>query len=181
MKTSVKIAACVVFLIALFAVSCEQPTTTESETAAVESESIAPKNKLIGVWEIIGNTIEFPPDMNQETIVHDTHLPGIMIFTKKYFSWVSFHGESLPELPEEPTDAQVAAVYSQLDAIAGTYEIEGSSIERHRIVSKYPNQGGSNIGNWEDWKSFAFEGDILTMSVTPPSKIIVTLKLRRLE
>ena len=178
MKTSVKIAACVVFLIALFAVSCEQPTTTESETAAVESESIAPKNKLIGVWEIIGNTIEFPPDMNQETIVHDTHLPGIMIFTKKYFSWVSFHGESLPELPEEPTDAQVAAVYNQLTALAGTYEINGSSITVPIIVSNDPNDmSGGETYNCE----YALEGDVLTISWTQENQVNVTLKLKRLE
>jgi hypothetical protein len=179
MKPSVKIVAHMVFLIALLAVSCGSPQTSESETTAVENESVGPENKLIGVWEIIGSTVEFPPDMNLETVVNETHLPGILIYTKKYFSWVDFQGsDSLPELPEEPTDAQVAAVYNQLDAMAGTYEIEHPSIERHLIVSKNPNQIGSDLGSW---KSFAFEGDILTMSVTPPSKITVTLKLQRLE
>ena len=178
MKSPVKISVCIVILIALLLVSCGAP---QSEPAAVENEPVVPENELIGVWEIIGSKMEFPPDMNQETIVYDTHLPGILIFTKKYFSWVSFHGESLPELPEEPTDTQVAAVYNQFDAIAGTYEIEGSSIERHLIVSKNPNQRGSDIGNWKDWKSFAFEGDILTMSWMLENQIRYTLKFQRLE
>jgi len=179
MKPSIKIVTCMVFLIALLAVSCGSPQTTESETAAVENESSGPENKLIGVWEIIGNTIEFPPDMNQETIEYDTHLPGIMIFTKKYFSWVSFHGESLPELPEEPTDAQVAAVYNQLSALVGTYEIEGSSIERRIIVSKNPNQMSSD--SEAHTLPYAFEGDILTLFMTLENQIIYTLKLQRLE
>jgi hypothetical protein len=176
MKPSVKIIACMVFLIALLTVSCGSPQTTESETAG-------PENKLIGVWEIIGSTTEFPPDMNRETEVSDTHLPGIMIFTKKYFSWVDFHlvdfnDKSLPELPEDPTDAQIAAVYNQLGVMTGTYEIEGSSIERHIIVSKNPNQMGRDAVGW---KSYAFEGDILTMTATFSNQMIYTLKLRRLE
>ena len=110
MKTSIKIAACIVFMIALVTVSCVSNQVTETESAV-------PENELIGVWEITGDTIVYPPDMNQETEVNDTHLPGIMVFTKKYFSWVDFHGDALPELPEEPTDAQVAAVYNQLTAL----------------------------------------------------------------
>jgi hypothetical protein len=178
MRPSIKIVTCFVFLIALLAVSCGSPQTTESESAG-------PENDLIGVWEIIGSTTEFPPGMNRETEVSDTHLPGIMIFTKKYFSWVDFHqvdftdnDKSLPKLPEEPTDAQVAAVYNQLAAMAGTYEIDGSSIERHIIASKNPNQIGSDLGSW---KSYAFEGDILTMTATFSNQMIYTLKLQRLE
>ena len=68
MKPSVKIVVCMVCLIALWAVSCGSPPTTESETAAVENESVGPENELIGVWEIIGSTVEFPPDMNQVTV-----------------------------------------------------------------------------------------------------------------
>jgi hypothetical protein len=171
MKTSVKITACIVFLIALVTVSCVSNQVTETESAF-------PENELIGVWEITGDTIVYPPDMNQETEVNDTHLPGIMVFTKKYFSWVDFHGDALPELPEEPTDAQVAAVYNQLTALAGTYEINGSSITVPIIVSNDPNDlSGGETYNCE----YALEGDVLTISWTQENQVNVTLKLKRLE
>lgn len=179
MKPSVKIVVCIAFFIALFAGSCGSPQTTESETTAVENESVGPENDLVGVWEIIGSTVEFPPDMNRETEVNETHLPGIVIFTKKYYSWVDFHGESLPELPEEPTDAQVAAVYNQLAAGAGTYEMEGSSLKRNPIVTKNPNQMSS--GEAYPFDEYAFEGDILTMSWMLENQIRYTLKFQRLE
>jgi len=175
MKKSVNVVACIAFLIALLAVSCGSP---QSEPAAVENEAAAPENELIGVWEIIGDTIVYPPDMNQETEVNETHLPGVMVFTKKYFSWVDFHGDSLPELPEEPTDAQVAAVYSQLTALAGTYEINGSSIAVPIIVSMNPN----DLSSGETYNcEYALEGDVLTISWTEENQVSVTLKLKRLE
>jgi hypothetical protein len=180
MKPSIKIVTCFAFLVALLAVSCGSPQTTESETAAVENESAGPENDLIGVWEIIGSTVEFPPDMNQETVVNDTHLPGIVIFTKKYYSWVDFHGgDSLPELPEEPTDAQIAAVYKQLGAGTGTYELEGSSLKRNPIVTKNPNQMGG--GDEILYEEYAVEGDMLTICWMLENQIRYTLKFQRLE
>jgi hypothetical protein len=177
MKPSIKIVTCFAFLVALLAVSCGSPQTTESETAAVENESAGPENDLIGVWEIIGSTVEFPPDMNQETVVNDTHLPGIVIFTKK---WVDFHGgDSLPELPEEPTDAQIAAVYKQLGAGTGTYELEGSSLKRNPIVTKNPNQMGG--GDEILYEEYAVEGDMLTICWMLENQIRYTLKFQRLE
>ena len=101
-----------------------------------------------------------------------------MVFTKKYLSWVDFHGESLPALPEEPTDAQVAAVYSQLTALAGTYEINGSSIAVPIIVSMNPN----DLSSGETYNcEYALEGDVLTISWTEENQVSVTLKLKRLE
>ena len=173
MKPSIKIIACMFFLIALLTVSCGSPQTTESE-------SVGPENDLIGVWEIIGSTMEFPPDMNQETVVNDTHLPGIVIFTKKYYSWVDFHGgDSLPELPEEPTDAQIAAVYNQLAAGTGTYELEGPSLKRNPIVTKNPNQMGG--GDEILYEEYAVEGDILYIYWMLENQIRYTLKFKRLE
>jgi hypothetical protein len=168
MKISVKVFTCIAFLIALLTVSCGSPQTTESETAAVENELAVPEHEVVGVWrftaaEVLGENAQTITDIR----------PSILIFTPKYFSWVDVHGEHAPDLPEEPTDAQLAAAYKQLTAMAGTYEVEGSSITAPIIVSANPNEmSGNEVYNI----SYRFEGDILVFNVED-----LELKMTRLE
>lgn len=163
MKTSVKVPACIAFLIALLAVSCGSTQTTESET-------VAPGNELIGVWNFIGAEVL---GENAETITDIR--PSILIFTPKYFSWIDVHGEHAPDLPEKPTDAQLAAAYNQLTAFAGTYELEGSSITAHYIVSKTPNDmSNDTVENI----SYRFDGDILVFTIESEN---LKLEMTRLE
>jgi hypothetical protein len=170
MKTSVKVFTCIAFLIALLAVSCGSTQTTEGENTAVENEPAAPENELIGVWkftaaEVFGENAETITDIR----------PSILIFTPKYFSWIDVHGEHAPDLTEEPTDAQLAAAYNQLTAMAGTYEVEGSSITAPIIVSANPNEmSGNEVYNI----SYRFEGDILVFTLEAYN---LELKMARLE
>ena len=167
---SVKVIAFLVFLIALLAVSCGSPQTTESETAAVENELAAPEHEVVGVWKFIAAEVF---GENAETITDIR--PSILIFTPKYFSWIDVHGEHAPDLPDEPTDAQLAAAYNQLTAMAGTYEVEGSSITAPIIVSANPNEmSGNEVYNI----SYRFEGDILVFTLEAYN---LELKMTRLE
>lgn len=165
MKTSVKAVLCMLFATALLSISCESQQTEE---AVVEPEEAAVENELIGVWkfteaEVLGENAQKVTDIR----------PSILIFTPKYFSWIDVHGEHAPDMPEEPTDALLAAAYNQLTALAGTYEVEDSSITAPIIVSANPNDmSGGEVLNI----SYRFEGDILVFNVWD-----LELKMARLE
>jgi hypothetical protein len=171
MKPSVKIVACMVFLISLLAVSCESLQTTESETAAVESEPVGPENELIGVWKVVEVTKTGP---EARTI---TNLqPVIAVFTKKYNIAMGVRGETpRPELPENPTDAQLVAAWRPVTAIAATYNVQGNIITSHDIVGKDPNIKPDNIFIRE----YKIEGD--TLIITSDQDPNAIIKLTRLE
>ncbi|MEJ2111072.1 MAG: lipocalin-like domain-containing protein [Acidobacteriota bacterium] len=173
MKTSVKIVFCTLFIAMLMAVSC---TSTQSDETAAEPEATAAAGELVGVWKIMEATIG--PE-TEEPVFVENHRPGIFIFTSKYFSWVDVHGEEpAPELPEEPTDAQLAQAYAQLTAITGSYELNGSKVSSSIIVSKNPNDmgAGENVGF-----EYSFEGDMLVLKVMDNTQAVLIFKLKRLE
>ena len=172
MKPSVKVLAYMALSTALLAASCGSPPTDE---IAAEAEVSVADNELVGVWRITEARTFAQPDEGIEEQVSKDHRPGILIFTNNYFSWVDVHGDPVPDLPEEPTDAQLAAAYNQLTALAGTYEIQGSSITAPIIVSKNPN----NMSSGEAFNlEFRFEDEILVFTLEAWN---LEFKMKRLE
>ena len=140
MKTSVKIVACMFFVIALLALGCESQQTDE---AVVEPEEATVGNELIGVWKIAEITFADP----QTPAVTEPET-GIAIFTEKY---VSYTGASAPrvELPEDPTDAQLAAAFKSFMAMVSSYEVEGNIITGYPVVGLNPNVTQDDVGTME--------------------------------
>jgi hypothetical protein len=128
MKTSIKIVACIVFLVALLVLSCGSPQPTETEP-------IAPESELVGVWKIIEVDLTGP----EARTITDPQ-PGFAVFTKKYMSIVGITGDTpRPQLPENPTDAQLLEAWRPFAASFGTYEVNGNTITSHALVAKTPN------------------------------------------
>lgn len=101
------------------------------------------KSPVEGVWKVAevipasSNAAEKPKPITNPQ-------PGLLIFTKGYYSVVVVIGES-PRAEVEPkdrqnlTDAEKIALYDQWRAFAansGTYEIKGSTITRRPSVAK---------------------------------------------
>ena len=147
MKPSVKILACLVFIIALLAVSCGSPQS-------IESEPEVPENELIGVWKVVEVNIT---GSDAQTIT-DPQQPGILIFTIKYRSFMAINRDTpRPQLPENPTDAQLVEAYGPFMANVGTYEVNGNTITFNYLISKHPNSNPDNLMTNE----YKIEGDNL--------------------
>ena len=101
------------------------------------------KSQVEGVWKVAevippsSNTTEKPKSITNPQ-------PGLLIFTKGYYSVVLVTGEN-PRAAVEPkdrqnlTDAEKIAFYDQWRAFganSGTYEIKGSTLTRRPSVAK---------------------------------------------
>lgn len=101
------------------------------------------KSPVEGVWKVAevilpsSSTTEKPKPITNPQ-------PGLLIFTKGYYSFVVVIGEN-PRAAVEPkdrqnlTDAEKIAFYEQWRAFAansGTYEIKGSTVTRRPSVAK---------------------------------------------
>ena len=169
MKTSITIVFCIFFVIALLAESCGSPQPTETE-------AVAPENPLIGVWKVVEATYadpETPPVMNPLSYI---------IITKNHMSSTAILGGApRAEFPENPTDAQKAAVYDQLVADVSTYEVEGNIFTEHYLLTKDPNTKPSDFFSAE----YRFEGDDLFFDAKAdqdgPLENPFTLKCVRVE
>ena len=172
MKKSITIVFCMFFVIALLAVSCGSPKTEE---AVVEPEAVTPENELIGVWKLTEVTLTGP---EAQTITDP--LPGIAILSEDYVSYTGIMTPR-PELPEDATDAQVAAAFRSFDAFVSKYEINGNIITATAVVNLNPNvkEGDSSTMEYE------IEGDdcIMTQKTdsTGPVENPYTLKFTRIE
>lgn len=105
------------------------------------------KNQLEGVWKVAEVVLPAPNPADKGTTV-TTPQPGLLIFTKGYYSGMAVTaGQPRPaaEAPKDPqnlTDAEKIARYDQwrqFIANAGTYEVKGSTLLMHAIVAKNPN------------------------------------------
>lgn len=136
MNTSVKVIACMVFLIVLLALSCGSPQTTENERVLLHGE-------WVGVWKVAEITVTGP---EAQTITDP--LPGIAIITDKH---VSYTGATAPrvELPEDATDAQLAAAFKSFNAVVSKYEVDGSTITAYPIANINPNVKQGDSGTME--------------------------------
>ena len=168
MKTSVPTVGLVLFSVILFSVSCGSQQTTEPA-------SVIPQNPFVGAWKTVEVTITAP----QAQTITDP-LPGICIMSPKYMAYV---GVQAPReaLPENPTDAQLAAAFKPFMAIAASYESDGNTITAHPIVGSDPSMTEDTFVTME----YKLEGDYFT--VTPksnekgPVENSYTLKFKRID
>jgi hypothetical protein len=113
-------------------------------TAANAAAQAAPS--IEGVWRVAQRVT---PAGNARAggvaVSQDNPLPGVLIFTKRYYSEIiETGGRPRPAAPSpadlrELTDAEKIAWYNQwrpFTANSGTYEIAGSILIRHPIVAK---------------------------------------------
>jgi hypothetical protein len=104
------------------------------------------KNSVEGVWKVAEVVL---PDGNPAAkgtpTTNSNAQPGLLIFTKAYYSGMGVEGRQ-PRAAVEPakdpknlTDAEKIARYEQwrpFIANAGTYEINGSMLSMHATVAK---------------------------------------------
>ena len=112
-----------------------------AENSAVQSQT---KTQVEGVWKVV--EVLTPPKNPAEkgnTITNPQ--PGLVIFTKGYYSLLAVRGRepraafAPAKDPENLTDAEKIARYEQwspFTANAGTYEVKGSMLQLHPIVAK---------------------------------------------
>jgi hypothetical protein len=105
------------------------------------------KNQLEGAWKIVEVTIPAGSPTNvamKDTTISDPQ-PGLIIFTKGYYSVMAVRTSTPRTAAERPkdvnnlTDAEKIARFTEwspLLANSGTYEIKGSTLIRHPIVAK---------------------------------------------
>jgi len=161
-KTSFKVIACMAALAVLLTV-----------------QSASAQGKLQGAWKITEIVFTGP-----NALTFKITQPSQMIFTQKHFSVMMIKGdESRPDLPQEdPTYAQMVAVWTPFAAAGGTYEVKGTTFTAKTSVAKDPSRMAP--GNFLTF-DFKVEGN--TLVVTPkasaagPISYPPSIKLTRLE
>jgi len=116
-----------------------------------------------GVWTVIHVTWE------GETFDR-TQVPSILILTAGHYASVAVRRtEPRETLPEEPTDEQRLAAWSQFFASAGTYEVSGNEMHTKVIVARNPNATAEQL---ERSSTFEVDGD--TMVRTSDTGLVIT-------
>jgi hypothetical protein len=161
MKTSVRIIACGMFLAVL----------------AAAPSAMAQTDKLIGVWKLT-EVVTTGPDARLIPNVQ----PMISFVNKKHMGILGYMSDKpMPELPQNPTDAQVVAALNSLWARADTYEVNGNTVSLRNIVAKDTNTKPGDILI----ARYRFEADTLLMTVISdkngPLENPYILKFTRLE
>ncbi|HET9826373.1 MAG TPA: lipocalin-like domain-containing protein [Chitinophagaceae bacterium] len=145
------------------------------------------KNQLEGVWRVV--EVIVPGQNSGKDTTISTPQPGIVIFTKNYYSIVVIQSAQPRTAADQPKDAQnltdaekIARFteWSPLVANSGTYEIKGSTILRHPIVAKSVAVMNNQNPLADD---FTLEGTS-TLRITPAADragIRPKVKLTRLE
>jgi len=113
-------------------------------TPAVQDQK---KSQVEGVWKV---TEVVPPasSANEKPTSITSPQPGLLIFTKGYYSSLAVTGNQPRTAaadakdPNNLTDAEKIARYEQwapFIANAGTYELKGSTLTMHAMVAKNPD------------------------------------------
>ena len=120
--------------------------------------TVQDQKKLEGVWKV---TEVVPPasNANDKPTPVTSPQPGLLIFTKGYYSGIAVTGSqprTAPAPAKDPgnlTDAEKIARYEQWNpflANAGTYEVKGSTLTMHAMVAKNPDAMTTNATiTWE--------------------------------
>lgn len=147
-----------------------------------------PKSPLEGVWKI-AERITPGTDPHAREVTNPRPLPSVIIFTKGYYSQVyETGGEPRTAVarakdPQNLTDAEKIARYEQwrpFNANSGTYEIKGTRLIIHPIVTKNFNLMTRGTGHAQEFK---LEGSDTLWLIPIPEEIGIEprLKLIRLE
>jgi hypothetical protein len=135
-------------------------------TGSGASAPTALEPRIEGVWKIAEVIVTGPAP-----VTNDDPWPSLVIFTKKYFSFLSIDGiEPRPThrtaaARGNPTDAEKLAMFEQWNAFtanAGTYDINGSTLGMRPIVGKTEFAMGYRITH-----EFKLEGDTLWLTTKP--------------
>jgi hypothetical protein len=101
------------------------------------------KNQLEGVWKVV--EVIVPSQSTGKDTTISTPQPGVLIFTKDYYSIIAIQSgrpriaAEAPKDPQNLSDAEKIARFTEWGPVvanSGTYEIKGFSILRHPIVAK---------------------------------------------
>ena len=105
------------------------------------------KATVEGVWKVAEVVVPGATPADKGTTITSPQ-PGLLIFTKGYYSSTAVTGREArpavepPKDPQNLTDAEKLARFEQWRAFAanaGTYEVKGSTIIRRPVVAKNPN------------------------------------------
>jgi hypothetical protein len=156
-----------------------------AENSVVQSQT---KTQVEGVWKLAEVTV--PPNNPAEKSTTITNpQPGLIIFTKGYYSFLAVRGGqpraafAPAKDPKNLTDAEKIARYEQwspFTANTGTYEVKGSMLQLHPIVAK--NVEVMTSGTPITWELKVEAPN--TLWLIPPSDRATTdprLKFTRLE
>jgi hypothetical protein len=117
-----------------------------------------------GVWKV---TEVVTTGANAATVTNAQ--PGIVIFTRGYYSWVSVNGtaartqSAAAKDPAKLTDAEKVARYAEWNpftANSGTYETKGSTPTRHLQVAK---NVGAMSATTPTVQEFKIDGKTMTL------------------
>ena len=110
---------------------------TAISVLAFRPAAVSPAPSIEGAWRIVAFAPLIGPQAGVEIEITQ---PSLHVFTERHFATVFVSGtEPRAPLPEDPTDEQLLAAWAPLQAMAGTYEIDGNEIRTSLIVSKSPN------------------------------------------
>ena len=135
------------------------------------------QNALNGAWKVVEITNQGGQDPGTSTV----QAPSLYIFADGYYSlmWVTGDGNRPEFQPDvDVSDEDIVAAFNSFIGQSGSYEVSGSTITIHAIVSKVPGSTGNTTEI-----EYRFEGDTLYLSQIQPrnSRNIRTRKLARLE
>ncbi len=148
------------------------------------------KNKVEGVWKAVEVILPFAnPAGKDSTTTISNPQPGLIIFTRGYYSILAVTGSKpraaveRPKDPQNLTEDEKIARYVEWDSFvanSGTYEIKGSTIIRHPIVAKNVSVMTNETPNISE---FRLEGaNTLWLNPTPDRKTTdPRVKLTRVE
>lgn len=116
------------------------------------------KTQLEGAWKV-AEVLPPATSANPKPTPVTSPQPGLLIFTKGYYSGMSVTAlqprtaTAPPKDPTNLTDAEKIARYEQwapFIANAGTYEVKGSTLTLRPMVAKNPNMmTGESTVTWE--------------------------------
>lgn len=120
-------------LLALVLAACEQPTDLPSS----ESMDIDSAPSIEGVWRMVEREIQ--GGLNPRIESGSQIQPSLLIYTEGSFMWAMVLGTNpRPLLGDSPSDAAIGKVARLYNSAGGTYELDGSTLRYHRIVSIGP-------------------------------------------
>jgi hypothetical protein len=136
---------------------------------------------VTGVWRVTERTEK---TIGPGVSTNRNPQPGVMIFTKSYYSIMVVSGDkarpSLPQDTSSATAAELLAVFVPFTANSGTYEIKGDELTTHAIVAKHPAGMQTSM-----LIKFKLDGSQLTLTLVSENGVPVPtptiVKLTRVE